>query len=189
MQVKEVVLSKFTETMFRNAREPLKGIVTGEPDSAVRQTWSEIHHKARRIAGGLAAAGFGSGDVAALLVQDPAEIASTIQAIWMRGACFTMLHPPGVRSPRAVWAADSSGAIRTINASVIIISEPFEDCRSIVEEWGTVKVLTVAELLASVPGGCRRYGGRRRGADTANVGVNGRFEGCADNPSQYAVES
>ncbi len=151
VQVKEVVLSKFTETMFRNAREPLKGIVTGEPDSAVRQTWSEIHQKARCIAGGLAAAGFGSGDVAAVLVQDPAEIASTVQAVWMRGACFTMLHPPGVRSPRAVWASESSGAIRTINASAIIISEPFEDCRSIVEEWGTVKVLTVAELLASVP--------------------------------------
>ncbi|EUA86014.1 putative ligase domain protein [Mycobacterium ulcerans str. Harvey] len=52
-------MSRFTEKMFRNARETTKGMVTGEPHTPVRHTWGEVHERARQIAGGLAAAGVG----------------------------------------------------------------------------------------------------------------------------------
>jgi len=43
-------VSRFTENMFRNARESKKGMVTGEPHQPVRHTWLEVHERARRVA-------------------------------------------------------------------------------------------------------------------------------------------
>ncbi|MDT5187146.1 MAG: fatty-acyl-CoA synthase, partial [Mycobacterium sp.] len=48
-------MSQFTETMFFNARCSFKGMTTGEPDAPVRHTWTEVHQRARCVAGGLAA--------------------------------------------------------------------------------------------------------------------------------------
>ena len=48
----EVVVSRFTDKMFHNARTSTKGMVTGEPHEPVRHTWGEVHERARRIAGG-----------------------------------------------------------------------------------------------------------------------------------------
>ena len=48
-----------------------KGMVTGEPNCPVRHTWGEVHERARRIAGGLAAAGVGHGDAVAVLAGAP----------------------------------------------------------------------------------------------------------------------
>ncbi len=45
--------------MFRNARTGVHGMVTGEPHSPVRHSWAQVHQTARRVAGGLAAAGIG----------------------------------------------------------------------------------------------------------------------------------
>ena len=98
---KGIVVSRFTETMYRNARWSLKGMVTGEPHAPARQTWAEVHERARRVAGGLAAAGIGHGDAVAVLAGSPVEIAATAQGIWMRGASLTMAdghrHRPGAR--------------------------------------------------------------------------------------------
>ena len=58
----EVVVSRFTEKMYRNARTTDRGMVTGEPYEPVRHTWGEVHERSRCIAGGLAAAGIGLGD-------------------------------------------------------------------------------------------------------------------------------
>ena len=79
-------MSRFTETMYSNAQSSVKGMVTGEPDAPVRHTWAEVHERARRVAGGLAAAGIGHGDAVAVLAGAPVEIAPTAQGIWMRGA-------------------------------------------------------------------------------------------------------
>ena len=79
-------MSRFTEKMFRNARESKRGMVTGEPHEPVRHTWGEVHERARRIAGGLAAAGIGHGDAVGVLAGFPVEIAPTAQGLWMRGA-------------------------------------------------------------------------------------------------------
>jgi fatty-acyl-CoA synthase len=80
--------------MYGNAQWSLKGMTTGEPDHPVRHTWAEVHERARRVAGGLAAAGVGHGDAVAMLAGAPVEIAPTAQGIWMRGASLTMLHQP-----------------------------------------------------------------------------------------------
>src|SRR5258707_360544 len=61
-ETEEVVVSRFTEKMYRNARTVTTGMVTGEPYEPVRHTWGEVHERARRIAGGLAAAGIGPGE-------------------------------------------------------------------------------------------------------------------------------
>ncbi|WP_443677598.1 AMP-binding protein [Mycobacterium nebraskense] len=72
--------------MYSTAHSSSKGLVTGEPNRPVRHTWGEVHNRARRIAGGLSAAGVGPGDTVAVLAGAPVAIAPTAQGIWMRGA-------------------------------------------------------------------------------------------------------
>ena len=52
-------MSQFTQTMYDNAHRSSKGLNTGEPDAPIRHTWAQVHERARRVAGGLAAAGVG----------------------------------------------------------------------------------------------------------------------------------
>ena len=85
-------MSRFTEKMYRNARSVATGMVTGEPHNPVRHTWGEVHERARRIAGGLAAAGIGPGDAVGVLAGFPVEIAPTAQGLWMRGAKIGRAH-------------------------------------------------------------------------------------------------
>ncbi|CPR08713.1 polyketide synthase [Mycobacterium bohemicum DSM 44277] len=146
----EVFVSRFTEKMYRNARTATTGMVTGEPHAPVRHTWGEVHERARRIAGGLAAAGIELGDAVGVLAGFPVEIAPTAQALWMRGASLTMLHQPTPRTDLMVWAEDTMTVIGMIEAKAVIVSEPFLVAIPVLEEKG-IKVLTVADLLASDP--------------------------------------
>lgn len=143
-------MSRFTEKMFRNARESSKGMVTGEPHTPVRHTWGEVHERARRIAGGLAAVGVSHGDAVGVLAGAPVEIAPTAQGLWMRGASLTMLHQPTPRTDLAVWAEDTTTVIDMIEAKAVIISDPFLPAVPVLEERG-IKVLTVEQLLAADP--------------------------------------
>src|SRR6187200_1531102 len=136
--------------MYRNARESLRGMVTGEPHEPVRHTWGEVHERSRRIAGGLAAAGVGHGDAVGVLAGFPVEIAPTAQGLWMRGASLTMLHQPTPRTDLVVWAEDTMNVVAMIEAKAVIVSEPFTAAIPVLEEKG-VKVLQVADLLASDP--------------------------------------
>ncbi|HET6734007.1 fatty acyl-AMP ligase [Mycobacterium sp.] len=143
-------MSRFTEKMYRNARTVTTGMVTGEPYEPVRHTWGEVHEKARRIAGGLAAAGVGHGDAVGVLAGLPVEIAPTAQGLWMRGASLTMLHQPTPRTDLVLWAEDTFTVIGMIEAKAVIVSEPFTVAIPVLEEKG-IKVLTVADLMASEP--------------------------------------
>ena len=143
-------MSRFTEKMYLNARTATTGMVTGEPHEPVRHTWGEVHERARRIAGGLAAAGVGLGDAVGVLAGFPVEIAPTAQGLWMRGASLTMLHQPTPRTDLAVWAEDTMTVIGMIEARAVIVSEPFLVAIPVLQEKG-LKVLTVADLLASDP--------------------------------------
>jgi fatty-acyl-CoA synthase len=143
-------VSRFTETMFRNARESKKGMVTGEPGQPVRHTWAEVHERARRVAGGLAAAGVGHHDAIGVLAGAPVEIAPTAQGVWMRGASLTMLHQPTPRTDLAIWAEDTTTVIGMIEAKLIIVSDPFLAAVPVLEEHG-IKVLTFGQLMASDP--------------------------------------
>lgn len=143
-------MSRFTETMFRNAHESPKGFVTGEPHTPIRQTWLEVHERARRIAGGLAAAGVGHGDAVGVLAGAPVEIAPTAQGLWMRGASLTMLHQPTPRTDLVLWAEDTATVIDMIEAKAVIVSDPFLPAIPVLESRG-LTVLTVDALLAAEP--------------------------------------
>ena len=143
-------MSRFTDKMYRNARNTRTGMVTGEPHAPVRHTWSEVHEKARRIAGGLAAAGVGHGDAVGVLAGAPVEIAPTAQGLWMRGASLTMLHQPTPRTDLAIWAQDTTTVIDMIEARAVVVSDPFLAAIPVLQERG-VKVVTVEELLAADP--------------------------------------
>src|ERR1700759_687512 len=126
--------------MFHNARISQKGMVTGDPHQPVRHTWGEVHERARRIAGGLAAAGVGPGDAVGVLAGAPVEIAPTAQALWMRGASLTMLHQPTPRTDLVMWAEDTMNVIAMIEARAVIVAEPFLVAIPVLEEKG-IKVL------------------------------------------------
>ncbi len=143
-------MSRFTDNMFRNAHKSTKGMVTGEPGDPVRHTWGEVHQRARRVAGGLAAAGVGHGDAVGVLAGAPVEIAPTAQGLWMRGASLTMLHQPTPRTDLVVWAEDTTTVIDMIEAKAVIVSDPFLVAVPVLQERG-IKVLTVEQLLASDP--------------------------------------
>jgi len=143
-------VSRFTENMFRNAHESTKGMVTGEPHQPVRHTWLEVHQRARRVAGGLAAAGVGHGDAVGVLAGAPVEIAPTAQGLWMRGASLTMLHQPTPRTDLVVWAEDTTTVIDMVEAKAVIVSDPFLVAVPVLQERG-IEVLTVEQLLASDP--------------------------------------
>jgi fatty-acyl-CoA synthase len=141
-------VSRFTETMFANARWSLKGMTTGEPDAPIRHTWAEVHQRARRIAGGLAGSGVGHGDTVAMLAGAPVEIAPAAQGIWLRGACLTMLHQPTPRTDLRRWAEETTAVIDMVGARAVVVSDPFMPAAPVLAEHG-MHVLTVQQLLAS----------------------------------------
>jgi fatty-acyl-CoA synthase len=143
-------VSRFTAKMYRNALTTTTGMVTGEPYEPVRHTWSEVHQKARRIAGGLAAAGIAHGDAVGVLAGAPVEIAPTAQGLWMRGASLTMLHQPTPRTDLLTWAEDTTTVIQMIEARVVIVSDPFMAAVPVLQDRG-VHLVTVEQLLASDP--------------------------------------
>lgn len=143
-------MSRFVETMLRSAESSTCGLVTGEPGAPLRSTWSEVHQRARQVAGGLAALGVGPGDRVGVLAGAPVEIAPTAQGVWLRGACLTMLHQPTLRTDLHVWAQDTLAVIAMIEATVVIVSDPFTAVTAVLAERG-VAVVTIAELLAATP--------------------------------------
>ncbi|MGB9224328.1 fatty acyl-AMP ligase [Mycobacterium sp.] len=143
-------MSKFTETMYGTAQSSSKGLVTGEPGCPVRQTWGEVHERARRVAGGLATAGVGPGDAVPVLAGAPVEIAPTGQAVWMRGASLTMLHQPTPRTDLQRWAEETTAVVKMIGAKTVVISDPFMAAAPLLSELG-MQVLTIDQLLDSRP--------------------------------------
>ena len=143
-------MSRFTETMYENARRSTRGFVTGEPHMPVRQSWGEVHERARRVAGGLAAAGIGPGDAVAVLAGAPVEIAPTAQGIWMRGASATMVHQPTPRTDLVRWAEETTAVIHMIAAKAVVVSDPFMAAAPVLEGMG-MTVLTIEDLLGSDP--------------------------------------
>jgi fatty-acyl-CoA synthase len=148
--VRGIVVSRFTDTMFSNAKTSTKGMVTGEPDAPVRHSWAEVHERASRIAGGLAAAGVKHGDAVAVLAGAPVEIAPAAQGIWMRGACLTMLHQPTPRTDLQRWAEETTAVIEMIGATAVVISDPFMPAEPLLTALG-LNVVTIEKLLQSDP--------------------------------------
>ncbi|MFI8566379.1 fatty acyl-AMP ligase [Rhodococcus sp. NPDC078407] len=138
-------MSKFTEEMFETASTSKRGLVTGEPDEALRQSWGEIHEQARRMAGALADAGVVHGDAIGILAGQPVDIAPACQATWMRGASVTMLHQPTPRTDLAVWGEDTETVVRMIDARAVILGAPFDIAAPVLEERG-ITVLKIEDM-------------------------------------------
>ncbi|GAB3217073.1 fatty acyl-AMP ligase [Mycolicibacterium hippocampi] len=136
--------------MYANAQSSTKGLITGEPHAPVRHSWAEVHARARRVAGGLAAAGIGPGDAVAVLAGAPVEIAPTAQGIWMRGASATMVHQPTPRTDLVRWAEETTAVIDMIAARAVVISDPFMAAAPVLAGMG-MTVLTIEDLLAADP--------------------------------------
>jgi fatty-acyl-CoA synthase len=143
-----IAVSGFTETMYDNAQSSLKGMITGEPNAPVRHTWRQVHERARRVAGGLAAAGVGRGDAVAVLAGEPVQIAPTAQGIWMRGGSLTMLHQPTPRTDLQRWAGETTAVINMIDAKAVVVSDPFMAAVPLLSQLG-MRVLTIDKLLDS----------------------------------------
>jgi len=143
-----IVVSRFTETMYDSAQRSLKGMNTGEPNAPVRHTWRQVHERARRVAGGLAAAGVGHGDAVAMLAGEPVEIAPTAQGIWMRGGSLTMLHQPTPRTDLQRWGEETTAVINMIDAKAVVVSDPFMAAAPLLVQLG-MPVLTIEQLLDS----------------------------------------
>ncbi len=139
--MRECDVSRFTEEMYATARTSVRGLVTGEPDAPLRQTWGEIHAIARRMAGGLAAAGIGHRDAVGVLAGMPVDIAPACQAVWMRGASVTMLHQPTPRTDLELWARDTETVLRMIDARAVVLGAPFEAAAPLLVERGIAVVL------------------------------------------------
>lgn len=140
-------MSRFTDEMYQTAQTSDRGLVTGEPDAPVRQTWGEIHRTARRMAGGLAAAGIGSGDAVGVLAGMPVDIAPACQGIWMRGASITMLHQPTPRTDLQAWARDTETVLTMIRARAVVLGAPFEIAAPLLAERG-IDVVLMDDLRA-----------------------------------------
>lgn len=133
--------------MFATARSSERGLVTGEPDAALRQSWGEIHQVARNMAGALADAGIDRGDAIGILAGQPVDIAPACQATWMRGGSVTMLHQPTPRTDLAVWGEDTETVVHMIDAKAVILGAPFDVAAPILEERG-ITVLKVDDMRA-----------------------------------------
>lgn len=138
-------MSRFTDEMYATAQTSVRGLVTGEPKAPLRQTWGEIHRIARRMAGGLAAAGIGHGDAVGVLAGMPVDIAPACQGIWMRGASITMLHQPTPRTDLMVWARDTETVLSMIEARAVALGAPFEAAESVLRERG-ITVVRIDQL-------------------------------------------
>src|SRR5271166_1068640 len=134
--------------MYRNALTTSTGMVTGEPHEPVRHTWGEVHQRACRIAGGLAAAGVAHGDAVAVLAGTPVEIAPTAQGVWTRGASLTMLHQPTPRTDLQRWAEETNAVIKMIDAKAVVVSDPFMAAAPLLSQLG-MRVLIIKQLLDS----------------------------------------
>ncbi|AMY24119.1 fatty acyl-AMP ligase [Rhodococcoides fascians] len=138
-------MSKFTDEMFETASSSKRGLVTGEPEAALRQSWGEIHEQARRMAGALADAGVEHGDAIGILAGQPVDIAPACQATWMRGASVTMLHQPTPRTYLAVWGEDTETVVRMIDAKAVILGAPFDIAAPVLVERG-ITVLKIDDM-------------------------------------------
>ncbi|MGW0023052.1 fatty acyl-AMP ligase [Rhodococcus sp. NPDC003383] len=143
-------MSRFTDEMYATAESARRGLITGEPDEPLRQTWGEIHRQARCMAGALAAAGIGHGAAVGVLAGNPVDIAPVCQAVWMRGGSVTMLHQPTPRTDLAAWARDTETVVHMIDAQVVVLGAPFDAAEPVLRERG-IRVVTVAQMRAGSP--------------------------------------
>ena len=129
-------VSRFVDGVVATAARVSTGMVTGEPATSSRGTWSELHELSRRMAGGLVAGGLRPGQAVAVLAGMPAQIAPVAQAIWLAGGSMTMLHQPTPRTDLEVWRDDTLRVLRMIDARAVVVGEPFQAMTEVLKAYG-----------------------------------------------------
>lgn len=121
-------MSRITELLFEQPASATTGLWSGDdPSSLTHRPWTQVRTIASETAAGLAAAGVEPGDSVAILAGNAADVAVLVQATWMRGAAFTMLHQPAPRTNLETWVADTRAVIDMLRARVLVLGDPFSD--------------------------------------------------------------
>ncbi|MFT4200457.1 long-chain-fatty-acid--CoA ligase [Gordonia sp. (in: high G+C Gram-positive bacteria)] len=121
-------MSTLVRTWLASPASEITGLHSGDDPSDLRfRTWSQVREAGRTAAAGLAAAGIGKGDAVAILAGDPGDVADLVQAIWLRGASFTMLHQPTPRTDLEVWLAETREVIAMLGAAALVVGDPFAE--------------------------------------------------------------
>lgn len=119
-------MSRVTELLFEQPASTTTGLWSGSDVSEpVLATWEQVRAEAARIAGGLADAGVEHGSSIAILAGEPRDVGPLVQASWMRGAAYTMLHQPTPRTNLEVWLEDTRAVVAMLDAKVVVLGEPF----------------------------------------------------------------
>lgn len=119
-------MSTLVHTWLENPASETTGLHSGDDPADMRfRTWAQVRAAGRELAAGLAAAGVGKGDAVAILAGDAGDVADLVQAIWMRGASFTMLHQPTPRTDLGVWLTETREVIAMLGAKAVVVGDPF----------------------------------------------------------------
>jgi fatty-acyl-CoA synthase len=134
-------MSRFLALLLDSAVRSSRGMTTGEPRTAVRRTWPDVHAAARRMAASLRAGtgevpGLQRGAAVGVLAGEPASIAPAAQAVWLAGGSVTMLHQPTARTDLAAWAEDTLSVLRMIDAKFVLLGAPFDALAPVLTERG-----------------------------------------------------
>ncbi|WP_346281683.1 fatty acyl-AMP ligase [Pseudonocardia sp.] len=134
-------MSRFLALLLDSAVRSSRGMTTGEPRTAVRRTWPDVHAAARRMAASLRSGdgevpGLQHGAAVGILAGEPASIAPAAQAVWITGGSVTMLHQPTARTDLAAWAEDTMSVLRMIDAKLVLLGAPFDALAPVLTERG-----------------------------------------------------
>jgi fatty-acyl-CoA synthase len=72
----------------------------GAASGGGRARWSDVHDRARRLAGLLARRGVGPGSRVGLLADTSVDLVAVLQAVWLAGAAVTVLPLPARQTPQ-----------------------------------------------------------------------------------------
>jgi len=121
-------MSRITDLLFRQPSPDDTGLWSGESSSELSfLSWAQVKSAAAVAAAGLAEAGVVPGDSVAVLAGGAEDVTVTVQATWMRGASFTMLHQPTPRTNLETWLADCREVVRMLGARAVVVGQPFFD--------------------------------------------------------------
>ncbi|MEU1204837.1 fatty acyl-AMP ligase [Nocardia sp. NPDC005825] len=143
-------MSRFTKNLYATGETSAASFITGPPTAPVTTTWTEVHRAARRVAGGLREAGIEPGDVIAVLMQAPSQVAPLIQGIWMLRATVTMLQQPTPRTDMDSWSADTARACRMVGARFVLVDGDFAHLAEALNSHG-IATQSAAELADCEP--------------------------------------
>jgi fatty-acyl-CoA synthase len=134
------VVDAITGTLHRAATLIVAGR-GGEPDTCL--PWARVHGQARRMAGVLGRHGIRPGHRVGLLGDTSAGLVTAMQAVWLRGAAFTVLPPPGVNQRRGDLSHLSAIAADARFDLVVVGEECGETGAALA---GTVKIAELSTL-------------------------------------------